>query len=86
MVVCRRFELTAANRGEFVIDEEAPEFGCGLCIGADGGDEEVLKCGFVNAVEWEMGELGGGVKGVGWCVSGFGVGAVVGTVALVGSA
>ena len=86
MVVCRRFELAAADRGEFVIDEEAPEFGFGLCVGADGGDEEVLKWGFVNAVEWEMGELGGGVEGVGWCVSGLCVDTVVGAVALVGSA
>lgn len=77
--------MAAADGGELIIDEEAPEFGWGLGVGPDGGDEEVIKGNFEGPVEWETGELGGGVEGGGWSVPGVRVGVVVGTVALVSS-
>ena len=61
--------LAAADTGEFEIDEEAPEFGRGFCVRADGGDEEVVKDGVITAVEREMFQLGGGVEGGGWSVA-----------------
>lgn len=78
--------MAAADGGEVVIDEEAPEFGRGLGVGPDRGDEEVVKVGAEGAVEWEMGEFGGSVEGGGWGVAGFWVCVVVGAVTLVGPA
>lgn len=86
MVLLCRLELAAADGGEVVIDKEAPEFGRGLSVGPDGGDEKVVKVGGEGAVEWEMGDFGGGVEGGGWGVARFWVCVEVGAVTLVASA
>lgn len=79
-------ELAAADWGELIIDEEAPEFGGGLRIGSNGGDKEVVKVVGEGAVEWEMGELGGSVEGGGWGIAEFWVCVEVGAITLVGAA
>lgn len=78
--------MTATDGGEVVIDEKAPEFGRGLGIGSDRGDEEVVKGSGEGAVEWEMGEFGGGIKGGGRGVSRSWVCVEIGAVTLVSSA
>ena len=79
-------ELATADRGELVVDEQAPKLRGRLRRAADGRDEEVVEFRVKGAVKGEFGELRGRVEGVGGGISGSGVGAEVGAVAEVSAA
>ena len=60
-----RLELTASDRRELEIYQEAPEFGRSLGVSGDAGNEEVIEFGVEGAVEGEARQLRGGIEGVG---------------------
>jgi len=81
-----RLLLTPSHRSKLIIQQQAPELGCGFGAGGNGGDEVVVELVVEGAVVGEFEEFGGGVEGGGAGCEGGWVGGEVGAGAGVGAA
>ena len=73
--------LAAADRGELVVQKQAPKLGGGLLRCADSGDEEVLEFGIVGAIKSLADQLCRCIESICAGIARRGVRAVVGAVA-----